>query len=108
MSKLSAFGEQGYRANVSAATRKRLARQKLAVKATRTDVFIGHSKRGGEPLGVYQLVGRGKVVPVLAFVNRAPVYKPRFDFHGIVEKSVAAHWPGEMMKAMQSLLASAR
>ena len=115
LSKLAAFGQQGYRANVSDKTKKRLKRAKLAAGRMAnspngarqyggTDIFVGHSKRGGEAIGVYQLVGRGEVKPILAFVDKAPVYKKRFDFHGTVAKSAAANWPGEMMKAMDALL----
>lgn len=108
LSKLSAFGEQGYRANVSEATRRRLARAKLAVKSTRTDVFVGHTKRGGEPLAIYQLVSPGHVRPILAFANKAPNYQSRFDFHGLVARSAAGHWPGLMAQAMRELIARQR
>jgi hypothetical protein len=104
LSRLSAFGQQGYRANVSEATKRRMKRAKLAVASTRTDVFIGHAKNGGGALGVYQLLGRGHVGPVLAFANKAPVYKARFDFHGVVARSAAVTWPAEMAKAMKQVL----
>jgi hypothetical protein len=104
LSKLSAFGEQGYRANVSEATRKRLERAKRAVASTRTDVFVGHTKGGGEPLAIYQLTSRGHVRPILVFANKAPMYRPRFDFHGMVNRSAAEHWPGFMAQAMRELI----
>ena len=116
LSKLSAFGQMGYRANISDKAKKRLERAKRATKRlantpaggrvyTGTDVFVAHAKLGGEALGVYQLVSPGHVKRILAFVDRQPTYRSRFDFHGIVAKSAAGHWPGEMMKAMNDLLA---
>lgn len=103
LSRIAAFGEQGYRANASEAVKKRLKRQKLAVASTRTDMFVAHAK-DGRALGVYQIMGRGVVEPVLAFVNKTPVYKTRFDFHGAVFRSVAEKWPTHMAKAMADLL----
>lgn len=116
LSKLSAFGQMGYRANVSEKTKKRLMRAKKATKRlannpagspvyTGTDMFVAHAKHGSEALGVYQLVSPGNVKRVLAFVDKQPTYRKRFDFHGIVAKSASGHWPGEMMRAMDELLA---
>lgn len=115
LSKLSAFGQMGYRANVSERTKKRLKRLKQAARREAndaqgnrvyggTDVFVAHDKRSGEAIGVWQLIGPGQVRPILAFVDRQPDYKKRFDFHGTVAKSAGAHWPGEMMRAMHELL----
>lgn len=104
LSRLSAFGEQGYSANLSLATRKHLARLGQAVRATGADVFIAHSKRDGAPLGVWQLQSRGVVRPLLIFTDRRPTYHPRFGFHDLVAESAAAHWPGEMMKAFYRAL----
>ena len=115
LSKLSAFGQVGYRANVSDRTKKRLKRLKLASRRGAndasgarvyggTDVFVAHAKRGGEALGVWQVIGPGEVRPILAFVDQTPQYRSRFNFHGTVAKSAAAHWPKEMARAMKEML----
>lgn len=102
LSKLKAFGEQGYRANISDARQRRLEKAKRAVRSTRTDIFVGHAKRGGEPIAVYQLAGRGHVRPLLGLVGKAPNYKVRFDFFGMVEKSAALNWTKEVGKAVEA------
>jgi hypothetical protein len=105
LSALGAHGEQGYQMNATARTKRRKGKLGVATRATGTPFFIGKSKRDGGPGAVYQLISRGIVRPVLWFVRREPDYKPRFDFHGLVGRSAAAHWPGEMMKAFRERLA---
>ena len=88
LSQLNAFGEQGYKANMSAETQAKLtARGKVARFGSRKRIVIGHNKKGepiygrtgpdnrrsaggqyfiakgrmnGRPLGVYKLTGSGK------------------------------------------------
>lgn len=105
LSRLAASGEVGYRANAGAKTRQQLQRAKRAIRSTGTDFFIGKSRKFGTPLAVYQLVGRGRVVPVLALVRKAPQYRVRFDFPALVEESVDKRWPKEIDRAMVDAMA---
>ena len=104
LSRLSAFGEQGFRANASAATRRKLAKQGKATARTGTDIFVARSKRGGEPIGVYQLMSKGVVKMMLAFVDKRPTYKPRFDFPGLVKRYVDQHLNDELAKSFAQSL----
>ena len=49
LSRIAAFGQQGYSANASEKTKKKLARAKMAARRGGTDFFVAHAKRGGEP-----------------------------------------------------------
>jgi hypothetical protein len=101
LSRLKAFDETGFLANASERTKKRLAKAKrAAATANKTDFFVGHSKRGGEPLGIWQLIGRGQVRPVLIFANRLPTYRPRFDLRKIVTDFASKHLKDEVVKAL--------
>ena len=104
LSRVGAFGQQGFAANASKATKARLRKAGLAVKSTGTNFFVAHTKSGGEPLGVWEIVSSGVVRPVLVFTNKRPNYQVRFHFHAFVEKYAAAHWTKEMEDAFQHLV----
>lgn len=78
----------------------------VAASGNRHEYFVAHEKGNGRPLGIYRLVGRGRVAPVLIFIPKAPTYRPRFDFEKIVHDSVKRHlpnaWRTEFAKAMQT------
>lgn len=105
LSRLSAFGEVGFSANVSDRTRKRIKGQKLATKRTGTDYFVAHSHIDGEPLGIYQLVGHGHVEPVLYFARANPNYKPRFPFDAMVQGYATKTLGAELTRALSEHLA---
>ena len=93
---------------------KRLKKQGLLVgrgfgnKRTvlRSEFFVAKAKSGGKPLGIWQLLGRGKVGPVLAF-TRTPRYRMRVDFHGIADQVIAENLDAEYSKALGQAIASA-
>ena len=103
LSRLGAFGEQGYAANASAKTKKRLRRQKLAAASTGTDFFVGKNK-DGRPGAVYRVLGNHSIVPVLIFTDRRAHYRARFDFAELASKSFAATWPKEMRRAFHEAM----
>ncbi len=105
LSRIGAFGEQGYAANATATTRRRLAKAKLAVRSTGTDYFVKRDK-GGRPQGVYQLLGGHQVRPVLIFTDRRADYRKRFDFVGLAHKSFGTLWPKEMRRAFYEAMES--
>jgi len=98
LSRVSAFGQHGYAANISKQKKSRYAKLKMAVRSTGTDYFIGKNK-DGRPGAVYRLAGPGDVRPVLFFVDREPHYRKRFAFVEMVHKSVTDIWPKEMRRA---------
>lgn len=98
LSRINAFGEQGYAANATETTRRRLRRRKLAHRQTGTDYFVGKN-RDGRAGAVYQVIGRHNIRPVLIFTDRKAHYGKRFDFVGLAHKSFGMLWPKEMRRA---------
>ncbi len=114
LSRVGGFGEQGYRANATAATRKRLIKQGVAVTSRGFEFFVKRGKNG-QPVGIWQVTSagtkatpgvrgssvRGSVKPILAFVNRRPNYRPRFAFSQLVLDYAAKHRADEILRALR-------
>lgn len=101
LSRVKAFGEQGYRANASEATKRKLRKSGvLTHRATGTNYFIAHDKATHEPLAIYEIVSSGHVRPVLWFINRHAHYHVRFPFFELVEASARKNWPREIAAAL--------
>lgn len=109
LSYFRAFLETGYKANATAASRKRMAR------GTRTRLgyryFVGRPGDGRGPLGVYQVVRIGpgvtELLPVLIFV-RSTNYQRRLDIQAAAEYSVRRHLQPTFEAALQRAFATAR
>jgi len=108
LSYLQAFGEQGARANSTAATRAKMA------KGTRSKygyelIVIRPGRRpsrGGKQLapGVWKRTYTGfgsSLQPLLMFV-RAPVYRPRLPLDQIRDQAVQQHFQNEFIRAFVS------
>ena len=119
LSRLSAFGEMGYRANVSKKKLKQLKKAGLAsrrggkdVDGVRqfggTDYFIARSKTDSAPLGIYQIISKGKVVPAFYFARRNPNYQVRFPFQEMVKQHAVSNFQKEMMRAVLEEIAKDR
>lgn len=57
-------------------------------RSKKPQFFLAHSKRDGRPLGIYKIVGSGKVEPVIVFAHNAPHYHIRLRHHDVVAKAV--------------------
>lgn len=113
---LQAFGEQGYRANMDAKGRARLARG--SKRSYGREYFVSHGRgwRQGTgswkhgrtqhlPAGVWmrQGGGLGKALrPVLIFVRGAQ-YKSRLQFHRTVIEYAQREFPAKFDRAMRSV-----
>lgn len=113
---LQAFGEQGYKANMDAKGRARLARG--SKRSYGREYFVSHGRgfRQGTgswkhgrnqhlPAGVWmrQGGGLGKALrPVLMFV-RSATYKPRLPFHRTVIDYARREFPNKFERAMRSV-----
>lgn len=102
-----AFPEMGYKANMTAQGRARLARGTR--RQPGISYFIGQP---GDrlPLGVYQRVrffGGSAIKPVLLFV-RSAVYEAVFDFKYVAEHTASAEFPGQFEAAFAAAKATAR
>lgn len=103
LSKLEAFQEVGYTANVVAKKRKRVAGR---------DRYYWVGKPGrNTPLGVWlideKFSKRGRLRPILIFVDSAR-YEKRYDFHYAANKALTKHFGPEFDKALSQALATAR
>lgn len=102
-----AFPEAGYKANMTAATKARLARG--TKKKLGFTYFVG---RPGDrlPLGIYQRVafGHGSAIkPVMIFV-RSAVYQAIFDFEYVAKRTIEAEFGAEFARAYVEAAGSAR
>jgi len=85
-----AFGEQGYRANITdEGRRRRLRGTRRRYGQGYFHVYPGREKNRHLHPGIYQktrLAWGWAIKPVLLFVPRVG-YRPRFDFYGIAERT---------------------
>ncbi len=85
---------------MSKRARKAGIAQKIIHRHLGTQYFVARSKSNGKPLGVWKLLGTGRVTPVLAF-GRKPNYKPRFDFHGVAQRVIEERMERELVRALK-------
>lgn len=111
LSYFAAFGEQGYRANMTSKRRGSLARySKAGYKSIGGVVyFVSWGKLRGDsagalPYGIWAKTGThgANVRPVLLFV-RKPQYRQRLDFHGIGERVITEKFPGNFDYRMKEI-----
>jgi len=107
LSRLQAFADTGQ--NVSLATSRRLKKKGLTVAVTRhrSDYFVAKSKKNGRPLGIYRLIGPGRVEPVFIFTPTPPSYTARFPYRDIIAKSIAANFAPIFERALVQAIATA-
>ncbi|MDR1661228.1 MAG: hypothetical protein LBR95_02200 [Azoarcus sp.] len=82
-----AFGEQGYKANMTDKGRARLQRDNERTGKRGFAYFALHRPHGTLPPGIYQRTGfafDSHIIPVMLFV-RLPSYRAIFDFYGVAE-----------------------
>lgn len=102
VSYLRAFGEQGYRANMS--DKRRQAHSK---KNGGVEYFVGRQAGGRRTLGIwarYRFAGGSAIKPIAIFV-RAPKYKTRFDFGKLAGDVAAVELPLQVRRAVDEALA---
>jgi hypothetical protein len=136
LSYFQAFGEQGYKANMTQRNRQKLSGRgrwvngkfvpayakgydpKAGAKAQRrggVEYFVSHGKgeRNGRrqhlPAGIYERRGlHGEDIrPVLMFVKR-PVYSKRLPFFDTVRTTVERQWPVRLDAALDQAMSTAR
>lgn len=121
LSYLQAFGEQGYKANMGAKGRARLAKRTGAriggveyfVSRGPGQWFGGRSWKNGRsqhlPAGVWAKTGTHgvKASPVLMFVS-LPSYRVRWRFYEVGQRVASATFPVEFQKSIAEAMASAR
>jgi len=98
LSALQALPEVGYLANRSAAAAARRAKSKRP--RALTNYFVGRPK-AGEPIGVWERIGKTGLRPILIFV-KAPRYKKRFNFYGVASDVSKREFPLHFDRALRS------
>ena len=106
LSYFRAFPERGYRANMTDAARRRLAR---GTKKKRGYTFVAIGKHQGRRRpGIYQILADGKHWrPIALFVRRAG-YSKRFPYFETAEHTIDREFPEQMRKAIDAAIKSAR
>lgn len=102
---LNAFGEEGYRANMT--DKKRKAFRKRQSRA----YFVGRPRDGKLPLGVWQRVNfaQGNALkPILLFVDAPRYESERFDFFYVAEITVKKTFKPELKASLEHAWATAR
>ncbi|QBQ98179.1 hypothetical protein [Paraburkholderia pallida] len=116
LSYLQAFGEQGYRANMSERRRDRMVR---GGKGARGYSYFVLLKREGKLLpGIYKRIAYGRdsriehlaysaAKPVFIFVKQ-PTYKPRLPFDDVARRVAEAQFEGVFRRAFEEAVETAR
>lgn len=102
------FGEVGYRANITEAGRKRMARG--TKKRQGFAYFVGRPGDGKLPLGVWQRVHfavGSAIKPILLFVDQAH-YAAIYDFEYTAQHTITRVLPGHLTREITAAMASAR
>jgi hypothetical protein len=115
LSYLGAFGETGYRANMTQKRKGKIAGMTRSARGFKmiggVMYFVANGKGRTAHLapGIYSKTGiHGVIVkPVILFV-RSPRYQIRFPFDRIVEGAVNAQFPRSLRDRLQRALATAR
>ena len=114
LSYLQAFGEQGYRANMTDKRRANLA-GKRGAKITGVEYFISrgpgmwYGRQQRLPAGIWSRTGThgSDIKPVFMFVN-AGSYRKLIDMERIARSIVAKVWDVEFTAAMAEAMRTAR
>ncbi len=89
LSRLGVLKENGYVANMTDRTARRLAKKGMNARGQRSEYFVARERGNGRPSGIYKYVGPGQVAQILIFTPAAPNYKSRISFEKIVANVVA-------------------
>ncbi len=110
MAWFKAFGEQGYKANMTDKTRGRLGRDNKRTGRKGFSYFALKKRHGKLLPGVYQRFDFGfgsAIKPVMIFV-RMPQYKRRLDFYGLAERSARAEFNAKFPVLLEEAMRTAR
>lgn len=116
LSFLNAFGEQGYKANMSQRRRDALLRGKGGQRGY--SYFVLPKREGKLPAGVYKRIAYGRdqrishlaysaAKPVFVFV-RMPRYKPRLAFEEVARRAAEDRFEIEFQQAFDEAVRTAR
>lgn len=108
---LGAFGEQGYKANMTDKGRARLAKGNAKKGVRGAAYFVGRPGGGKLPYGVWQRTSFGNmgsaVKPIMLAIDE-PQYEQGFDFFGVSERVASGRLVDEFEKALRDAIQTAR
>ena len=103
LSYFKAFGEQGYRANITDKRKASMAKGSKRTGARGVSYFVGKPNGGRHPSGVWQKTNFGElgsaIKPIIIFVNR-PAYRKQLDVPGIAERVIRSRFASELSMAV--------
>lgn len=102
ISYLRAFGEQGYKANMSDKRRQAFSRKHGGV-----EYFVGRQAGGRKTLGIWARYrfGSGTAIKPIALFVKAPRYKAKFDFAKLAGEIASREVPLQVTRAVDEALA---
>lgn len=108
LSYFKAFGEQGYKANITEAKKKRLA--KGSKKKIGYTYIVLRKPRGRLPAGIYQRFSFaiGNALRLILIFTKKPTYKKRWMFNEIAQKVVTKEFMKKFSEAMEYAINTAK
>lgn len=116
LSGLGALIDRAQNATAKSAKRSKRLVARHGKRRNNSQYFVGRSRSTskrvslakGKPIAIYELKGKGRVVPVLVISPRPPKYRPRFAFGPVVARSVAASMPAFFATYLEDAVRTAR
>lgn len=68
------------------------------------DLFVGKPRGGNRPDGIWRREGL-RLRPLFVFASKAPAYRQRLDFSGVVQRVALERFRPEFEKALQAMVA---
>ncbi len=105
LSYFKAFGEQGYRANITDKRKKAMAEGRDKRSGPRgISYFVGKPNGGRHPTGIWQKTDFGRelgsaVKPIIIFINK-PSYRAQLDVPGIAQRVIRDRFADELSRAV--------
>ena len=70
----------------------------------KNDLFVGKPRGGNRPDGIWRREGH-RLRPLFVFASKAPAYRQRLDFSGVVQRVALERFRPEFEKALQAMVA---
>lgn len=103
LSYFKAFGEQGYRANITDKRKASMAKGSKRTGWVGTSYFVGKPNGGRHPAGVWMKTKTGAdssvIKPIIIFVTK-PSYRKTLDVPGIAQRVIKDRFAEELSKSV--------
>jgi len=103
LSYFKAFGQQGYRANITDKRKASMAKGSKRTGARGISYFVGKPNGGRHPTGIWQKTNLGElgsaIKPIVIFI-RKPAYRKQLDVPGIAERVIRNRFALELSRSV--------